>query len=66
MEQNPERDEMIRVRMRRRRPRRARLPGQQSHQLAISALSDGLARIPAGERTLAAGAEVDYLPLGAS
>lgn len=59
------RDEMIRVRMGG-DGRVEALPGQGSHQLAISALSDGLARIPAGERTLAAGAEVDYLPLGAS
>ncbi|MDE3131045.1 MAG: molybdopterin molybdotransferase MoeA [Acidobacteriota bacterium] len=61
--QNAERDEMIRVRLSadgRAEPVR----GQESHQLALSALSDGLARIPLGNGTLAAGTEVDYLPLG--
>lgn len=65
VEQNPERDEMIRV-QRAGDGRVGPLHGQQSHQLAISALSDGLARIPTGDGTLAAGTEVDYLPLGAS
>ncbi|HEX3615026.1 MAG TPA: gephyrin-like molybdotransferase Glp [Solirubrobacteraceae bacterium] len=63
--QNPERDELIRVQ------RHADggvepLRGQQSHQLALSSRSDGLARIPIGDGTLAAGTEVSYLPLGAS
>jgi molybdopterin molybdotransferase len=63
--QNPERDEMIRVR---RHPdgRVEPLRGQQSHQLALSAVSDGLARIPAGSGILAPGSEVGYLPLGVS
>lgn len=65
VERNSERDEMIRVR------RGADgsvepLHGQQSHQLALSALSDGLARIPAGTGTLAVGSRVGYLPLGVS
>jgi molybdopterin molybdotransferase len=65
VEQNPERDEMIRVQY-------AGdglvvpLRGQQSHQLALSALSDGLARIRMGSGTLRAGTQVDYLPLGSS
>jgi molybdopterin molybdotransferase len=63
--QNPERDEMIRVR-RDTDGRVEPLRGQQSHQLALSARSDGLARIPAGGGTLAAGSEVSYLPLGVS
>ena len=65
VEQNPERDEMLRVR---RHDDRSVEPlrGQQSHQLALSALSDGLARIPAGDGTLEPGAVVDYLPLGVS
>jgi molybdopterin molybdotransferase len=65
VKQNPERDEMIRVR------RHADgsvepLRGQQSHQLALSARSDGLARIPAGGDILAPGSKVSYLPLGVS
>jgi len=65
VKQNPERDEMIRVR---RHPdgRVEPLRGQQSHQLALSARSDGLARIPAGSDTLAPGSKVSYLPLGVS
>jgi molybdopterin molybdotransferase len=65
VEQNPERDEMIRVR-RHGHGRLEPLRGQQSHQLALSALSDGLARIPAGTGMLAAGSMVSYLPLGSS
>jgi molybdopterin molybdotransferase len=65
VEQNPERDEMIRVR-RDGDGSVEPLRGQQSHQLALSALSDGLARIPAGNGTLAAGTTVGYLPLGVS
>ena len=40
------------------------LTGQQSHQLAITALAEGLARIPAGTGAIARGQQVDYLPLG--
>ncbi|MGH2835162.1 MAG: molybdopterin molybdotransferase MoeA [Solirubrobacteraceae bacterium] len=65
VKRNPERDEMIRVR-RHQHGRVEPLRGQQSHQLALSALSDGLARIPAGAGTLAPGSVVSYLPLGAS
>jgi len=65
VEQNPERDELIRVR-RHADGRVEPLRGQQSHQLALSARSDGLARIPPGTETLAAGTEVSYLALGAS
>jgi molybdopterin molybdotransferase len=65
VQQNPERDELIRVR---RHPDGSVEPlrGQQSHQLALSARSDGLARIPTGNGTLATGSEVAYLSLGAS
>jgi molybdopterin molybdotransferase len=65
VDRNPARDEMIRVR-RDAEGNVEPLRGQQSHQLALSALSDGLARIPAGTGSLAAGAAVSYLPLGAS
>ena len=60
---NPDRDDLIRVR---RDSRGALAParGQSSHQISITALSDGLARIPAGDGELAAGTEVAYLPLG--
>lgn len=64
VERNPDRDELIRVR-RRADGRLEPLRGQQSHQLALSARADGLARIPAGTGTLAAGSEVGYLALGA-
>ena len=63
VERNPQRDEMIRVRHTsdgRIQP----LHGQHSHQLAITAQAEGLARIPAGTGTLAAGDGVAYLPLG--
>ena len=63
VERNPERDEMIRVRHTS-DGRIEPLHGQHSHQLAITAQAEGLARIPAGTGTLAAGDEVAYLPLG--
>jgi molybdopterin molybdotransferase len=63
VERNPERDEMIRVRHTS-DGRIEPLRGQHSHQLAITAQAEGLARIPAGAGTLAAGDEVAYLPLG--
>ena len=65
VDRNPERDEFIRVRQ---MPggHVEPLSGQQSHQLAITALAEGLARIPAGTGSLARGERVDYLPLGAS
>ena len=65
VDQNPERDELIRVRHTG-SGQVEPLSGQQSHQLAITALAEGLARIPAGTGTLARGQQVDYLPLGAS
>jgi molybdopterin molybdotransferase len=65
VQRNPDRDEMIRVR-RNADATVEPLPGQQSHQLALSALSDGLARIPAGTGTLGPGTSVGYLPLGVS
>lgn len=60
--QNAERDDLIRVR---RGPTGDLEPtrGQQSHQISITATAEGLARIPAGTGELAAGSEVDYLPL---
>jgi molybdopterin molybdotransferase len=59
---NPERDEMIRVIC---DPTGALAParGQHSHQISITALADGLARIPAGSGELPAGSIVDYLSL---
>ncbi len=65
VDQNPERDELIRVRHTG-NGQVEPLAGQQSHQLAITALAAGLARIPAGTGTLARGQQVDYLPLGDS
>jgi molybdopterin molybdotransferase len=65
VDQNPERDELIRVRHTG-NGQLEPLSGQQSHQLAITALAEGLARIPAGTGTLARGQQVDYLPLGVS
>jgi molybdopterin molybdotransferase len=61
---NPERDELIRVRV---APEELIEPltGQQSHQLAVTASADGLALIPRGDRPLAAGTVVDYLALSA-
>jgi molybdopterin molybdotransferase len=60
--QNPERDDLIRVRVDA-HGNLEPLPGQQSHQIAITALSDGLARIPTGTGELPAGTEVAFLPL---
>ena len=61
----PERDDFIRVRVS--SPARATtltpLSGQQSHQIAVTAGADALARIPAGRGELAAGEIVSYLPL---
>ena len=37
--------------------------GQQSHQIAITAQADALARIPMGSGELPAGTEVAYLSL---
>jgi molybdopterin molybdotransferase len=59
---NPERDDLIRVTIAADGSLEP-LRGQQSHQITITAVSDGLARIPAGTGELAAGAEVAFLPL---
>jgi molybdopterin molybdotransferase len=62
---NARRDDLIRVRAHGDpgAPVLAPLHGQESHQIAITAQADGLARIPAGDGELAAGAAVAYLPL---
>jgi molybdopterin molybdotransferase len=68
---NPARDDLIRVQVAwtsmpgkgRGRPVLLPLSDQQSHQIAIAAQADALARIPAGSGDLAAGTEVAYLPL---
>jgi molybdopterin molybdotransferase len=39
------------------------IAGQQSHQIAVTAGADAVARIPAGEGELPAGTAVQYLPL---
>jgi molybdopterin molybdotransferase len=65
VDQNPERDELVRVRSTA-NGQLEPLSGQSSHQLAITALAEGLARIPAGTGTLPRGQQVDYLPLGVS
>ena len=68
---NPERDDFIRVRTR----SVAGVGGvrileplrdQQSHQIAITAQADALARIPAGTGELPAGADVAFLPIDAA
>ncbi|HWF53261.1 MAG TPA: gephyrin-like molybdotransferase Glp [Solirubrobacteraceae bacterium] len=71
---NPERDDLIRVRIggaawTAENDREAGAPtltpvsGQQSHQIAVTARADGLARIPAGTGELPAGAPVAFLAL---
>ena len=59
------RDDLIRVRVDEGEGSPVLLPvhGQQSHQIAITAQADGLARIPAGTVALPAGTEVAYLSL---
>jgi len=59
---NAERVEMIRVRETAAGTLEP-LTTQQSHQLALAAGADGLARIPRGAGTLPEGTKVDYLPL---
>jgi molybdopterin molybdotransferase len=67
--QNPHRDDLIRVRVSRGEGAQLNprvltpVPGQQSHQIAITAGADALARIPAGSGELSPGAEVVYLPI---
>jgi molybdopterin molybdotransferase len=68
---NPQRDDLIRVQVawtslragRRGSPVLLPLVGQQSHQIAVTARAEGLARIPTGTGELPAGTEVSYLPL---
>jgi len=62
---NARRDHLIRVRLSEsgRSVALAPLPGQESHQIAITAQADGLAWIPSGAGELPAGTEVAYLPL---
>ncbi|HWF34368.1 MAG TPA: hypothetical protein VG295_03325, partial [Solirubrobacteraceae bacterium] len=62
---NPERDDLIRVREESAKGSTVLLPlhGQQSHQIAVTAQADALARIPMGTGELPAGTEVACLPL---
>jgi molybdopterin molybdotransferase len=71
---NPERDDLIRVRISGAdrsgedspdpgAPALAPISGQQSHQIAVIAAADGLARIPAGTGELPAGSSVAFLSL---
>jgi len=68
---NPVRDDLIRVQVAwtsmpgkgRGNPVLLPLKHQQSHQIAVTAQAEGLARIPAGSGELAAGSEVAYLHL---
>lgn len=62
VKRHPSRDEMVRARL---TPdgKVDPLPHQQSHQIAMAARAAGLARIPAGDGTLAAGTEVELLLL---
>ena len=65
VERNPQRDDLIRVRSETVEGSTVLLPvhGQQSHQIAITAQADALARIPMGTGELVAGTEVACLPL---
>jgi molybdopterin molybdotransferase len=62
---NPGRDDLIRVRLETVEDSTVLLPvhGQQSHQIAITAQADALARIPMGTGEVPAGTEVACLPL---
>jgi molybdopterin molybdotransferase len=64
---SPQRDDLIRVRYAASAGDAAvalePIDGQQSHQIAVSAGADAVARIPAGEGELPAGTAVSYLPL---
>jgi molybdopterin molybdotransferase len=65
VKRNPERDDLIRVREDNAEGSTVLLPvhGQQSHQIAVTAQADALARIPMGEGELPAGTQVACLPL---
>jgi molybdopterin molybdotransferase len=62
---NPERDELVRARLRRSEdgPLLEPLSGQESHMIARSAAADALVFVPQGEGELGDGAPVDYLRL---
>jgi molybdopterin molybdotransferase len=62
---NPERDDLIRVRVAAPEgtPVLWPLAGQQSHQITVTAQADALALIPMGTGELAAGSDVAFLPL---
>jgi molybdopterin molybdotransferase len=64
-QRNPERDELVRARLRRSEdgPLLEPLSGQESHMIARSADADALLLVQRGEGELADGASVDYLPL---
>jgi molybdopterin molybdotransferase len=65
VKRNPERDDLVRVRSETTEGSTVLLPvhGQQSHQIAITAQADALARIPMGSGEVPAGTEVACLPL---
>jgi molybdopterin molybdotransferase len=65
VERNPTRDDLIRVRFDAPDGSAGLIPvhGQQSHQIAVTAQADALARIPMGSGELPAGTEVAYLSL---
>ena len=62
---NPERDELVRARLRRSEdgPLLEPLTGQESHMIARSAAADALVFVPRGDGELGDGASVDYLRL---
>jgi molybdopterin molybdotransferase len=62
---NPERDELVRARLRRSQdgPLVEPLSGQESHMIARSAAADALVFVPRGDGELGDGAPVDYLRL---
>jgi len=62
---NPERDELVRARLRRSEdgPLLEPLTGQESHMIARSAAADALVFVPRGDGELSDGASVDYLRL---
>jgi molybdopterin molybdotransferase len=62
---NPERDELVRARLRRSEdgPLLEPLSGQESHMIARSAGADALVFVPRGDGELGDGASVDYLRL---
>jgi molybdopterin molybdotransferase len=72
---NPVRDDLIRVRVSGsvwdpddsedlHAPQLTPVPRQQSHQIAVAASADGVARIPSGHGELPAGSPVAFLPFG--